>query len=125
MATLLLTKTWLNLYSTGAAVSGFRDGDDADTAGIDGGVRTYAGGRQRSYTTQGVTGTWSFRLRQVSYANTEVLRSWLGMTVQVRDNRGRCLYGVLLDVPRVPWKEQLDTYDVEISLRLVTADPGV
>lgn len=120
MGTLLLSATWINLFSTGAAVKGYRDGDDGDDATMQGRVVGYAGGRQRGVTTEGVAGEWSFVLRGVTVTDTDTLRSWLGQTVQVRDNRGRKMHGILLSVPRTPWKEQLDLYDVTIGLLLVT-----
>lgn len=120
MATLTLTKTFINLLTTDESVSGYRTGDDTDTADMQGRVATYAGGRQRGVIAEGVAGGWGFTLRGLTTAQTETLRLWLGQTVMVRDNRGRKLFGVLMSVPRAPWKEQLDLYDVEIGLRLVT-----
>jgi hypothetical protein len=120
IATLVLTKTFVNLLTTDESVSGYRTADDPDTADMQGRVATYAGGRQRGVISEGVAGGWSFTLRGLTVAQTETLRLWLGQTVYVRDNRGRKQFGVLLSVPRAPWKEQLDLYDVEIALRSVT-----
>lgn len=125
IATLILTKTFVNLFTTDESVSGYRTGDDADTADMQGRVATYAGGRQRGVISEGVAGGWGFTLKGLTVAQTETLRLWLGQTVYVRDNRGRKLFGVLLSVPRTPWKESLDVYDVEISLRVVTVVEGV
>lgn len=120
MVMLTLTKTWINKFTTGAAVTGYRSGDDTDMQEMTGRIAAYAGGRQRAVTSEGVAGAWSFMLRQVSVTDTEILRTWLGQTVLVRDNRGRRMYGVLLAAPRTPWKEALDTYDVEVTVRQVT-----
>jgi hypothetical protein len=125
VATLTLNAIWINLATTGASVSGYRNDGDADTAEMTGRVATYAGGRQRGVTSEGVAQTWPFTLRGVTTANTLTLRSWLGQTVLVRDNRGRKMWGVLMSAPRTPWKEQLDQYDVEVALRLVSVVEGV
>lgn len=125
MTTLLLTKTWINQMTTGEAVSAQADADDEDVQEMQGRIATYSGGRQRAVTQEGVAGVWRRTLRQVSYADTEKLRTWMGQTVLVRDHRGRKLWGVVLSVPRSAWKEQVDTYDVTLSVQLVTFDEAV
>ncbi len=125
MATLYLDKTWVTNHVTGATVAAVRDTDDGDEYSVAARVQTYAGGRQRGITTQGVAGTWSVRLRGVAVADTEKLRTWLGQTVLIRDNRGRKMYGLLSSVPRSTWKEQLDLYDVVVAIQLVTVDEAV
>lgn len=120
MVQLILNKTWITFATTGLSVTGYRDGDDGDSRGVAGRIATYSGGRQRAITTEGVFGEWTFTLRQVTVGDTEIMFARLGQTVLVRDNRGRKMYGVLLEAPRKPWKEALDTYDVDIVLRLVT-----
>jgi hypothetical protein len=122
MATLTLTKLWVNRMTTGEAVSAQHLPGADDTAIMSGRVATYSGGRQRAVSQEGIAGTWSVVMVQVSYADTEKLRSWMGETVLVRDGRGRKLWGVVLEVPRSPWKEQLDTYDVTMTVQLVTVD---
>jgi hypothetical protein len=121
MATLTLNKCWINLLSTGAAVTAQRSGDDPDVETVSGEVRTYAGGRQRAITAEGVQVVWTFLLRGMSVADTIILRSWLGQPVAVRDNRGRRVVGVMFECPRTPWKGQLDVYDVELTIRGVDA----
>jgi hypothetical protein len=125
MATLLLNKTWVNLFTTGDSVTAWRSGDDVDTQTAAGEVRTYAGGRQRAITAEGVQVGWTFTLVGVTTAGTDLLRSWLGQTIVVRDNRGRRIFGVLFECPRRPWKEQLDMYDVDMSVRGVDATEEV
>jgi hypothetical protein len=125
MATLLLSKTWINLFTTGASVTAWRSGGDGDAQASAGEVHTYAGGRQRAITAEGAQATWSFTLVGMTVAATDTLRSWMGQTVVVRDNRGRRLFGVLFECPRTPWKEQLDTYDVEVTIRGVDATEEV
>ncbi len=121
MATLLLNKTWVNLYTTGESVTAWRSGDDSDVQTAAGEVRTYAGGRQRAITAEGLQVSWTFTLIGMTVTATNTLREWLGQTVVVRDNRGRRVFGVLFECPRRPWKEQLDTYDVEVTIRGVDA----
>jgi hypothetical protein len=118
MATLLLSKTFINLVPVGEenVVSGWRDASESDGRASVGAIRQYAGGRQRGVTQVGVASSWSFTLRGILGTDTDKLAAWLGQTVLVRDNRGRRMYGVLFAVPRTPWKEQLDLYDVEVSL---------
>ena len=125
MATLTLAKTWLNLMTTGTAVTGYRDDEDDDTRAVQGRVATYSGGRQRAVTQEGVGGTWELTLRLVTHADTVTLRSWLGQTILVRDNRGRKEWGVILEVPRTAWKDNLDLYDVALTLLIVTVDEAV
>lgn len=125
MATLTLAKTWLNLASTGEAITAVRTVEDADSRSMQGRIATYSGGRQRAVTQEGIGGTWQLTLVQMSIADTETLRSWMGQTILVRDNRGRKEYGVFLEVPRSTWKEQLDTYDVALTLLLVSYDEAV
>lgn len=125
MGTLTLTKTWINLLSTGQAVSAYRADDDAEAYEVQGDVVTYAGGRQRSVSSEGVAGTFTFQLRLVPDADVTTLQSWIGQAVQVRDNRGRVLFGTYFAVGKKPWKDQLGTYDVAITLRTVTVVEGV
>lgn len=125
MATLTLSRTWVNLLSTGEGVSAYRATDDPDTVEVRGQVVTYAGGRMRAVTSEGSPGSWSLPLVMVPYATTEKLRGWMGQAVQVRDNRGRKQFGVILSVPRSPWRESLDTYNVPLTLLAISVVEGV
>ena len=120
MVTLILNKTWIHLASSGETefVSGLRDPAESDTRSVTGRVSQYLGGRQRGITQQGVASVWPFTMRGVLGSDTDKLASWMsqGAAVLVRDNRGRRMYGILLAVPRTPWKEQLDLYDVEVAV---------
>jgi len=123
MATLTLTKVWLNLVSTGEAVSAYSTGRSQQYS-MDGEVRTYAGGRQRFVGQEGEHGQFTVTLRLLSLAQVTQLRGWTGRTVLFRDRRGQLMYGVFTQVtPTVEWKD--GRYDVELPLRLVTQDPGV
>lgn len=118
MAILLLTRMWVNLAATGEVdyVTAVHDPDDTDTRSVQGRIAQYAGGRQRGISQVGTATTWAFNLRMVTFADTEKLASWMSQTVLVRDNRGRKVWGIIRSVPRRPWKEQLDLYDVELTL---------
>lgn len=120
MATLILTRLWLNLVATGAAVSGYSlPGRGVDYA-MDGAVATYAGGRQRSITRQGVHGTYGVTLVLMTRADITTLRGWMGQAVQARDDRGRVFVGVFVDVPEVERQGIPDKFDVPLTLRLVS-----
>ena len=118
MATLTLTKMWVNLMATGEVdyVAAWHYPDDTDTRSVQGRRAQYAGGRMRGISQVGTATDWTFTLEAVTAADTDKLAAWLGQTVLVRDNRGRRTWGFVLAAPRKPWKEQLDLYTVELSL---------
>jgi hypothetical protein len=89
----------------------------------DGDVRTYAGGRQRAFTTAGEHGLFAFRLVDVSLATKDLLRTWIGVDVEVRDHRGQRFFGVYFDVG-VGEKKEPTLYDVGIKLHTVTVVEG-
>jgi hypothetical protein len=124
MATLNLTKVFVNLVSTGAAVSGVSARDRAEDYTIPGETRTYAGGRRRAITQAGELGTYKFQLMLISRASVDTLRSWQGQTVQVRDNKGRRFFGVFYGVSVVEIVSR-STWHVSIELSVVTQTEGV
>lgn len=124
MAQLNLTKVFINLLASGAAVSAQsapRRDREHDQVGE---VRTFAGGRQRSITRVGERGVFSFVLVDVSLATVELLRTWVGQPVQVRDHRGQRFFGVYFAVSTVESKDP-SLYSVPIALRTVTTVEGV
>ncbi len=127
MATLSLSKTWINLATTGSVdfVAAWRDAEESDVKQATGAVRQFAGGRQRGITQVGTASGWTFVLRMVPTVDTDKLALWLGQTVLVRDNRGRRMWGIMLACPRRPLKEQLDLYDVEVTVSGVDVDENV
>lgn len=125
MATLTLTAVWINLLSTGAAVSGQRAGGEERVADMVGDTETYGNGRQRGVSRLGVKGSLPVGLRGVTTATVTTLESWVGQTVQYRDNRGRKLFGVFYSVTTKPWEESVDQYDVSLTLKIVTVTEGV
>lgn len=124
MATLTLTKVWVNLLSTGDAVSAYSAPGRQRSSAIDGEVVTYAGGRQRAKTRAGEKGSFGFVLREVSLTTITTLEGWKGKPVQVRDHRGQRFFGVFFAVTPTEHK-QADLYDVALELRTVTVDEGV
>lgn len=124
MATLTLTKLWINVLATGEAVSGFSL-DRGEELDMDGGVRTYAGGRRRAYTTPGDIGTFGFTLRHMTKADVDTLKLWRGILVQVRDHRGQRFVGVYRKVKPDEVKSDINLYDVSMTLETVSFVEGV
>ncbi len=93
MVALSLDRTFVNLVSTGQAVQAYTGRGRTREYYTDGSVQAFAGGRFRSISTEGVGGKQTFMLRDVSSADIETLKSWIGETVLVRDNRGRRMFG--------------------------------
>ncbi|MGW3608936.1 hypothetical protein ACWD6N_03455 [Micromonospora sp. NPDC005163] len=124
MASVSLTRMWVNRVDSGEAVSAYSI-DRSRTHGIAGEVRAYAGGRQRSIAVEGERGEWSFTLRRLTLADIDTLRAWEGVLVQVRDHRGQREFGVIYDVPQVEYVHDAARYDVGLTLRMVTAAEGV
>lgn len=120
MATVTLTKVFINLLSTGEAVSAMSQRDRTVTYGKRGDVRVYAGGRLRAVTLEGAPNTFSFVLQDVVRADIDKLRAWAGLPVQVRDNRGRVWTGVYFDVPENERFNEPTLYTVPIVLNGVT-----
>jgi len=123
MATLILTRCWVNRLATGDAVSAQSAPDRSRRHEMDGEVRTFAGGRQRSITSLGERGAFSFVLVDVSLTTVDLLRTWIGQPVQVRDHRGQRFFGVFYTVSPVEAKEPT-LYHVPISLRVITVAEG-
>lgn len=123
MATLTLQKVFINLLSTGDSVAAPSTGR-SQTYNLDGEVRTFAGGRQRYVSKEGEHGTFAVTLRRLTLVQIATLRSWQGLTVQLRDRRGQLFNGVFSSVGiSREWPDLL--YDVEIPLRMVSVDEGV
>lgn len=124
MATLSLTKTYVNLVSTGAAVSGQSGRGRGEEYAADGEVTTFAGGRRRSITAVGVATKYTFRLLFLPRASVDLLQAWQGQLVQVRDHKGRRFFGVYHQVA-VDEIVSRSTWHVAIGLIAVTSDEGV
>ena len=125
MATLNLTKVWVNRLDTGQAVSAQTAPDRTRSATLSGEVRGYAGGRQRAFSTAGQRGKFECVLLEVPLATVLLLESWMGVPVQVRDHRGQRFVGAFFAVPATEHKDDLDAYDVALDLSTVTVPDGV
>lgn len=119
MAALELDKLWVNLMATGEAVSAYSAPGRPESHGIQGEVRTYAGGRRRSVAVVGVEATYAFTLLMLTAAQLETLRGWKGLPVQVRDNKGRRFVGVYYAVPADEVRDAV-LYHAAIELHVVT-----
>jgi hypothetical protein len=124
VASLVLTKTWVNLVATGAAVSGQTARGRGEKYEAAGEVRTYAGGRRRAVSQAGEAGTYTFTLMLVPRATVDTLHSWEGLLVQVRDHKGRQFFGVFNAITVTEYVSR-SSWDVTIALTAVTYDVGV
>lgn len=124
MATLVLTKTFVNLLSSGQAVGYYTQPFRTQQYDVDGQVRTYGGGRQRSITTFGQKGTYDFTLVSVLPADLAILQSWIGQTVEVRNTKGERYVGVYYQL-KVGERFADKEYDVAIELKALTVPDGV
>lgn len=124
MATLTLDRTWVNLLASGEGVGAYTADGRQPTTAVDGEIRTYAGGRQRSITQEGVRGTYTFTLRLLTRAQVDTLVSWKGLPVQVRDTAGRRFFGVFYEANEVEYKGAT-LFDLPLVLQVATFDEGV
>lgn len=125
MATLNLTKLWINLLATGQAVSGYSDPDRVADYEIPGDMVTFASGRQRSITSAGQQTVFKVALVDVSRTVVDTLILWQGQTVQVRDNLGRVFVGTYYSVSEQEIRGGGGTYQVGFALKVATVDEGV
>lgn len=123
MSMLTLDKLWITLASTGQSIAAPSIGNES-VSGLDGEVRTYAGGRQRSVAREGIGGQLDRTLRLRTSTIADLLESWVGQTVMVRDARGQWWWGVFFKVSRKAVKGTT-TYDLAITVNLVTTPEGV
>lgn len=123
MAMLTLTQMWINLASTGQSIYAPTMGNESIT-GLEGSVRTYAGGRQRAVGREGIGGQLERTLRIRTSVIADLLESWEGQTVMVRDARGQWWWGVFWKVTRHAIKGSA-LYDLTITVNLVTQAEGV
>lgn len=124
MALLALDKVWINRLDTGEAISAPSAPDRGQTFATQLEVRTYANGRRRSISARGEQGTLTFRLVPVSRDTKDLLRTWAGVAVQVRDNRGQKWYGVFAGVD-VGEFLQVGMYTASITLQTTTVTEEV
>jgi hypothetical protein len=123
MAKITLCQVWVNLMATGQAVHAYSS-DRSRGRAVEGQVRKYAAGRMRPVVSEGVRGTFSFKLRDVSGGDVATLESWFGLPVCVRDYRGRVFFGVYFELSESERRTR-DLYDITINLQEITYQLGV
>jgi len=67
-------------------------------ANLDGDVRYYAGGRARVITSARDARTYPLTLTQLTVADVDLLTSWRGRVLLLRDGLGRRVFGTFLSV---------------------------
>ncbi len=121
MAVLQLNKTWINLVADGTAVSANSAPAREIEYQVPGENRLYASGRRRSITRAGEEGRYTVTLLMLTPAQVETLRSWAGLEVQARDNRGRRFVGVFRTLQPREVRDR-DRYHVTVQIDTVTAE---
>jgi len=92
--------------------------------GMEGGVQTFASGRQRSISHVGERGQFGFTLVDVTEAQITLLREWKGKTVSVRDHRGQRYVGSYYEINVDEDKSNITLYNAAIVLSFVTYEEG-
>lgn len=124
MAVLTLTKVWVNRLDNGAAVSAQSGIARSRQHSVDGEVSTWAGGRQRASIADGERGQFAVTLRLLPLSTVDLLRTWAGIPVQVRDARGQRFFGTFFAVV-VNENRETTLYDVDLTLLTLTVTEGV
>jgi hypothetical protein len=124
MATLTLTKEFINLVSSGQSVSGQSARERPQAHSMEGDVQEYASGRLRGQGQEGIRAAFDRTLRDMSLEDLETLKTWLGETVLVRDYRGQHFYCTFYSVEVVEMREP-ELYDLKCAFRTVTHAEGV
>lgn len=124
MAVLTLTKVWLNRLDNGASVAAQSGIARSRNHSVDGEVSTWAGGRQRASLSDGERTGFGVTLRLLTLPTVDLLRTWIGVPVQVRDARGQKFFGVFFAVD-VKEQREASLYDVDLQVRTITVTEGV
>jgi hypothetical protein len=121
---LTLNKLWINRVDTGEAISGGSGRDRSTGWSIDGSVRTFASGRRRSIAVAGVRGEVPRTMVALDLTTKDLLVSWLGTQVQMRDHRGQKWFGVFYAIDVAEYMHP-GLYSATITLQSVTTVEGV
>lgn len=121
---LTLGKLWINRIDTGEAISGWSAQERSQSFQQALEVKTYANGRRRSVTAKGEQGELGFRLQMVDQTTKDLMRTWIGISVQVRDHRGQKWFGVFASVDAGEYMEPT-LYNVGFTLQLTSVTEGV
>lgn len=123
VATLVLRQLWVTLVATGESVTAATT-DRGVEVGVDGEVRTYAGGRRRYVAREGQRQSFTATLRWLTLDEVDVLRGWAGQVVLIRDHRGQAFTAVYSTLGVKEWKAPT-RYDVTLAAHTVTTTDGV
>lgn len=123
MAIIKLYRAWINLISTGEAVTAYTS-DKGYKRSSNGSVRTYAGGRTRNVSSAGTNGELTVKLRDVTQSQIDTLDAWREQTIQFRDHRGRKIFGVYHEVA-VGDRKVTTLYDVSLVIQELTYNEAV
>lgn len=124
MASLSLTKSWLNRLDTGEGIAAYTAPTAPRQYTVEGEVSTWAGGRQRALSTPGEKGSWPITMLIVSAAAVATLRSWIGIPVAFRDPYGVRFVGVFWAVAPVARRGEPGLFNAEFVLQAVTTVDG-
>lgn len=122
---LTLNLLWINRLDTGEAIAaGSSPSDRGQQHSKQMVVREYANGRLRAISTGGHSARLAYRLMKITQAQKDLLVSWKGVPVQVRDYRGQKFFGVFAEVDVTEY-EQPDLYTAGFTLQTITVVEGV
>lgn len=123
MASVPLDRFFIHLRSDLANHLKFFTTGRGDERGVPGEVRRYANGRLRVIVRAGEAQTLAATLVQVTDAELDLLESWLGRQVMVRDHRGRRMYAVFFQMQVTD--HTTGDYDVAVSFTEYTDTDAV
>jgi hypothetical protein len=116
---------WINLLSTGEGIFAATERGSRTqkwTNGVE--SRLYANGRNRAISTAGERGELGYKLVLLTQDTKDKLRTWKGLTVQVRDYRGQKWFGVFADVEVTEYAPS-GLYAATITILTVDVTEGV
>jgi len=98
-------------------------GSKSDTAGE---VRFYAGGRSRVITSANRSATFPLTLQLLSDDDLDLLTSWSGRVLLLRDGEGRRTFGTYLSLDVTDWWDADGTlHDVAFTFTQLSYDEAV
>ncbi|AYF26075.1 hypothetical protein CSH63_01070 [Micromonospora tulbaghiae] len=118
MATLTLTKLWINHAGTGAAIAAQSAPGRTRTITTPGQVQTYAAGTRRPIAAGTRDDTYTFTLRLITTAQLDTLTSWIGQPVQIRNDRGLLLHATYFAIDTADIRGE-HRYDATITAHTI------
>ncbi|MEV0881760.1 hypothetical protein AB0I85_28510 [Micromonospora echinofusca] len=123
MATVALTKLWINHLATGAAIAAHTAPGRTRRLTTPGEVRTYGSSTRRPVAAPAIRDhTYTFTLRDITTTTHDTLAAWIGQPVQIRNDRGLLLHAVYygIDTAERPGEH---LYDATITTTEITPAP--